>query len=165
MRRLLQGTLAALAVALAVGPAADGKGLQSRHLWATVNVCDTISHPNTIGIRGSMPGAANRKEQMFMRFRVQYFRIADQKWHNIRKGGDSGFIAVGPAKYKARQAGRLFVFAPPAGGSFQMRGRVSFEWRTGARVVHREALLTSAGHRSTAGSDPDGYSSNTCVIS
>lgn len=165
MRRRIQGTLLALALVLAASPAADGKaGLVSRHLWATVNVCDTIRHPDTIGIRGSMPGAANRKQQMFMRFRVQYFRASDQKWHNIRKGGDSGFIAVGPAKYKARQAGRLFVFAPPAGGSFQMRGKVYFEWRTGARVVHREALLTSAGHRSTAGSDPDGYSSDTCVI-
>jgi hypothetical protein len=165
MRRSLQGSLVALVLVLAASPAAGGKGLQSRHLWATVNVCDTISHPDTIGIRGSMPGAANPKEQMFMRFRVEYFRVADQKWHNLRKGGDSGLIAVGPAKYKARQAGRLFVFAPPAGGSFQMRGRVSFQWRTGKKIVHREVLLTTAGHRSTAGSDPQGYSSDTCVIS
>ena len=26
------------------------------HLWATVNVCDTRARPDTIGIRGSMPG-------------------------------------------------------------------------------------------------------------
>jgi hypothetical protein len=165
MHRPLYGAALVLALVLAAAPAAGAKGLQSRHLWATVNVCDTISHPDTIGIRASMPGAPNPKEQMFMRFRVQYFRVGDQKWHNIRNGGDSGFLAVGPAKYKARQAGRLFVFAPPAGGSFEMRGRVSFEWRTGAKVVHSEALLTTAGHRSTAGSDPDGYSSDTCVIS
>ena len=47
-----------------------------------------------------------------MRFRVQYFRPSDQLWHNIPKGGDSGFVTVGRAKFKARQAGRLFVFAP-----------------------------------------------------
>lgn len=99
-----------------------------------------------------------------MRFRVQYFNRTEQKWHNIRNGGDSGFVGVGPARYKARQAGRLFEFAPPAGSSFQLRAKVLFEWRLGSKVVHREALLSTAGHRSSAGSDPAGYSSDTCVI-
>jgi hypothetical protein len=155
----------ALGVALSLAPAASAAGLQSRHLWATINVCDTLKHPDTIGVRASMPGSPHPKEQMFMRFRVQYFRSSDQVWHNITKGGDSGFIPVGPAKYKARQAGRLFVFAPPAGGSFQLRGKVSFEWRRGKKVMRSASQLTTAGHRSTAGSDPAGYSSDTCVIS
>jgi hypothetical protein len=151
-------------VALALAAAAPGALGRSRHLWATVNVCDTIAHPDTIGIRGSMPGSPGPGEQMFMRFRVQYFRGSDQHWHNITHGADSGFVAVGSAHYKARQAGRLFVFAPPAGGSFELRGKVYFEWRQGAKVVDHAALLTTAGHRSTAGSDPPGYSSDTCVI-
>lgn len=150
-------------VAVTVAPVADARRT-SRHLWATVNVCDTISHPDTIGIRGSMPGSANPRQRMFMRFRVQYFDARRQMWHNVRSGGDSGYLPVGRARYKARQAGQLFVFAPPAGGSFQMRGKVYFQWRLRHRVVHRETLLTSAGHRSTAGSDPRGYSSDTCVI-
>jgi hypothetical protein len=166
MRRSLQGSSVALALVLAASPAAGGQEPQSRHLWATINVCDTIRYPDQIGIRASMPGAADPTEQMFMRFRVQYFRVGDQKWHNIPKGGDSGFKPVGPAKYKARQAGLVFRFAPPAGGSYRMRGRVSFQWRTKkGKVVHREAQLTTAGHRSTAGSDPEGYSSDECVIS
>lgn len=154
-----------LTALLAAAVPAHGAGVQSRHLWATVNVCDTLKHPNTIGVRASMPGAPNPQEQMFMRFRVQYFRSSDQLWHNIAKGGNSGFIDVGPAKYKARQAGRLFVFAPPAGGSFLLRGKVTFQWRRGGKVVRSAALVTTAGHRSTAGSDPEGYSSDTCVIS
>lgn len=166
MTRSRHAAALALTAALALAPAAGGAGVKSRHLWATVNVCDTIAHPDTIGVRASMPGSPDPKEQMFMRFRVQYFRSSDQLWHNIATGGDSGFIPVGPAKYKARQAGRLFVFAPPAGGSFQLRGKVTFQWRNkGGKVVRSAALPTSAGHRSTAGSDPDGYSSDTCVIS
>jgi hypothetical protein len=165
MRRLVPRALVTLALLSAAAPAAAEARRVSRHLWATINACDTISHPDTIGVRGSMPGSANADQQMFMRFRVQYFRASDQRWHNIDKGGDSGFVPVGPAKYKARQAGRLFVFAPPAGGSFQLRGKVSFEWRLDAKVVHRETLVTTAGHRSSAGSDPEGYSSDTCVIS
>lgn len=144
---------------------AGAQQVQSRHLWATINVCDTIKHPDTIGIRASMPGSPNSKERMFMRFRVQYFSRGDNLWHNITKGGNSGFIDVGPARFKARQAGRLFVFRPPAGASYQLRGKVTFQWRRGGKVARSAALLTTAGHRSTAGSDPEGYSSDTCVIS
>jgi hypothetical protein len=165
VRRVLHSLLIALALGLAVVPAAGAAGIRSPHLWATVNVCDTLRHPDTFGVRGSMPGSPHPGERMFMRFRVQYFRGSEQRWHNIVKGGDSGFISVGRARYKARQAGRLFVFAPPAGGSFQLRGKVSFQWRRNGRVVRSAARLTEAGHTSTAGSDPAGYSSDTCVIS
>lgn len=166
MRRLLVLPFAAVLAVVALVPGADGAGVRSRHLWATINVCDTLRHPDTIGIRASMPGSRfGRRERMLMRFRVQYFRSADQRWHNIRRGGDSGFVPVGTARYKARQAGRSFVFAPPAGGSFQLRGKVTFQWRRGGRVKRSAALVTTAGHNVTAGSDPAGYSSDTCVIS
>lgn len=166
MRRPWHTLLAAFAAVPAAAPAAEGASVRSPHLWATVNVCDTLRHPDTIGIRASMPGSSfGRREQMYMRFRVQYFRSSDQRWHNITKGGDSGFIGVGPAKYRARQAGRLFVFAPPAGGSFQLRGKVTFQWRRDGQVKRSAARVTTAGHTSTAGSDPAGYSSDTCVIS
>lgn len=165
LRRPLPALLAVLGVLLGLVPAAGAAGIKSRHLWATVNVCDTLAHPDTIGVRASMPGSPHPREQMFMRFRVQYFRSSDQLWHNITKGGNSGFISVGPAKYKARQAGRLFVFAPPAGGSFELRGKVTFQWRSKGKVIRSAALVTTAGHRSTAGTDPPGYSSDTCVIS
>jgi len=167
MRSTLLSLLLALGVAAGLASPAAGAGITSRHLWATINVCDTLKHSDAVGVRGSMPGSSNPKERMYMRFRVQYFRASDQLWHNITEGGDSGFVFVGLAKYKARQAGQLFTFAPPAGGSFQMRGKVTFQWRdrTGKKVLRSAARATTAGHRSTAGSDPDGYSSDTCVVS
>jgi hypothetical protein len=146
--------------------AASSKGHTIRDsplLWSTVNVCDTLTHPDTIGIRGSMPGSGRAGEVMYMRFQVQFFNAVSQQWHNIRKGGDSGFVKVGSAGFKARQAGRLFVFAPPAGGSWQLRGVVTFEWKVGREVVRRVREHTSAGHRA-AEADPAGYSSDTCVI-
>lgn len=166
MRRSFRTLLLGLAALLALAPAAGGAAIRSPQLWATVNVCDTIRHPDTIGIRASMPGSSfGAREQMYMRFQVQYFRASDNRWHNITNGGDSGFISVGPAKYRVRQAGRLFVFAPPAGGSFELRGRVLFQWRRGGRVKRHAVRLTTAGHTSTAGADPRGYSSDACVIS
>lgn len=149
---------------LGLAAPAGAQQIESRHLWATVNVCDTIKHPDTIGIRASMPGAPNGRERMFMRFRVQYFSRGDNLWHNISKGGNSGFLDVGRARFKARQAGRLFVFRPPTGASYQLRGKVTFQWRRRGKVVRSAALVTTAGHRSTVGSDPEGYSSDTCVI-
>jgi hypothetical protein len=158
--------IAAILVVLAVLPAAAGaRSADERALWATVNVCDTIAHPNVIGIRGSMPGADNTREQMYMRFRVQFFNARRQEWHNVAKNGDSGFIPVGPARYKARQAGQLFTFAPPTGATFKLRGKVIFQWRLKKKVIRSVTRLTTAGHHSNSGSDPEGYSSDTCLIS
>jgi hypothetical protein len=103
----------------------------SRYLWATVNVCDTERSPNTIGIRGSMPARRDERETMWMRFQVQYLSDVDDSWHYVTDGGDSGFVSVGSARYKARQSGRSFRIDPNNGRSVVVRGRVSFQWRRG----------------------------------
>jgi hypothetical protein len=164
------------ACALVVGTAAAQKGKVvtvdgSRHLWATVNVCDPADPrpadigPDTIGIRASMPGSRDGREVMYMRFRVQFFKDADQKWHNVVKGGDSGWQRVGLARYKARQSGRYFRFMPPTGSTMVMlRGKVGYEWRLKGEVTRKAVKLTSKGHKSSAGSFPAGYSEATCTI-
>ena len=152
-------------VALALLPAASGaRTADQRALWATVNVCDTLRYPNRIGIRGSMPGADNTRETMWMRFRVQFYDAGAAKWKFVKQNGDSGFIKVGRADVKARQAGILFEIPPPPGGSFQLRAKVAFQWRLKKKAVRTVTRLTTAGHHSNAGSDPKGYSSDTCVI-
>jgi len=138
---------------------------QSPLLWATINVCDTPSNPDTVGIRGSMPGSGIRGESMYMRFQVQYFSRSQQQWHNITQGADSGWVEVGAATYRSRQAGWSFRFSPPAAGTTELlRGAVTFEWRTGDKVVRRARKRTSAGHASAAGADPEGYSAATCEV-
>jgi hypothetical protein len=137
---------------------------QSKLLWATVNVCDTPAHPDTVGIRGSMPGSGVRAEQMFMRFQLQYYRASDNRWHNIGASGDSDFIAVGSGRYRARQTGRNFTVTPPASGSFILRGAVTFEWRKDGEVVRRARKRTRSGHPRTAGADPKGFSAATCQV-
>jgi len=143
----------------------------SRHLWATVNFCDPETPPegigpNTIGIRASMPGSRDGREIMYMRFRLQFFRDADSKWHNVTSGlSDSGWTRVGFARYKARQSGRYFRFMPPTGKpTVLLRGKVNYEWRLRGEVVRKAVKVTSKGHRSSAGSYPAGYSEATCTI-
>ncbi len=158
----------ALALALVVAPAAvagEPRTVEdSRHLWATVNVCDTERWPDTIGIRGSMPGSADGRETLWMRFHVQFRSATDGRWHDVPEGGDSGFVYVGPAGFAARQAGRSFRISPNSGERVLLRGKVTFEWRRGGEVVRRATRLTRRGHRSSAGADPPGYSASTCTI-
>jgi len=132
-------------------------------LWATVNVCDTSEHPNTIGIRASMPGTANGRETMFMRFQAQYLSGADDKWRNVPGEGDSGFLEVGRADPKARQKGR-YIKIQPKTNRVVLRGIVTFEWRLRGKVVRRAQRRTRTGHRSRAGADPPNYSAASCTI-
>lgn len=166
---LLRATLGAMALLMAAVPAgaaarqADAIS-HSKRLWATVNVCDTVGHPDSIGIRGSMPGDGQKGELMFMRFQVQLFDADDARWHTLA-GADSGFAKVGSAR-KARQSGNTFTITPPRAGAapYLLRGAVVFEWRDGDEVVRHLRRATTAEHPDTTGSDPAGFTSATCTI-
>lgn len=139
-RRLLLLCLPLLAAVLLADGARAAPLTASPLLWATVNVCDPPSQPDTVGVRGSMPGSGRASEQMFLRFELQYRRAADGRWVDV---GDSGFVDVGSGRYRARQTGRDFVVAPPASGSFTLRGLVTFEWRRQGKVVRRARRATA----------------------
>ena len=167
-RRATVLALACAAAALAAPAGAQEKGApsidKSPLLWATVNICDTEDHPDTVGIRGSMPGSGIVGEQMFMRFQVQYFDQVEKEWHNIGPSGDSGFVPVGAAKFKQRQSGRNFTVRAPRTGAFILRGAVTFEWRDGGEVVRRARKKTTSKHGPTAGADPAGFSVAKCSV-
>lgn len=133
--------------------------------WATVNVCDTIGHPDGIGIRGAMPGTGDRDDELFMRLQVQYLR-RDGTWRGLGRAADSGFVDVGSGAARVRQAGRTFTLSPPATGqpAFQLRGLVTFDWRRDGEVERRVRRATAAGHADAIGADPPGFSAATCSI-
>lgn len=184
--RLTLMTAAFLAALVAQGATAVGGGLapapggparaakarpratdlkRSKDLWATVNICDTARHPNTIGVRGSMPGLGNRRSRMAMRFRVQYKSRTDGKWKDTGgKTSDSGWIRVGSTIRLVSSYGRDFTFKPPTdGGSHLLRGVVSFRWKRQGRVVARARRVTRRGHRTGVG-DPKDYTAAQCEI-
>ena len=155
-----------LVCAAGLALAAPAGAVAARAPWATVNVCDTASNPDTVGIRGSMPGTGSATDEMFMRFQVQYQR-EDGSWRLLGPTGDSGFIDAGRARTRtARQAGQSFRLSPPrAGNVYTVRGLVTFEWRgKDGTVTRRTRKRTTAGHRSTAGADPAGFSAGECTV-
>jgi hypothetical protein len=137
--------------------------LASTQLWATIDVCNPPDQPDTVGIRGSMPGDGQAGQIMFMRFRLQYM-ASSKHWVDLTTEAGSGWVAVGHAK-ATRQAGRSFQLVPvPGKPAFMLRGVVSFQWRRGATVVSSVSRPTSGGRQSLAGADPAGFSSATCSI-
>jgi hypothetical protein len=136
---------------------------RSRLLWSTIDVCNAPDQPNTVGIRGSMPGDHQAHDKMYMRFRLQYMNAATKTWTDLSKASAS-YAAVGSGS-TARQAGRSFQLNPVAGQpAFTLRGVVNFQWRHGATVLAEASRATSAGRDSLAGSDPAGFSAASCLI-
>jgi hypothetical protein len=167
IRALAAAASAALLVALPAASSAAPRGGAARDAqpWATVNVCDTVGHPDGIGVRGSMPGTGDRRDELFMRIQIQ-FRGADGTWRGIGRAADSGFVDLGHGDARVRQAGRTFTLMPPDARqpAFVLRGLVTFEWRRDDTVVRRSRRLTGTGHPDTPGADPTDFSAATCSI-
>ena len=160
----LVAAISALAISQAVALGAAPKpNTGSVSLWATIDVCNSSAHPDTIGIRGSMPGTRDAHELMYMSFRVEY-RSAPGHWHYLGGAGQSGFVPVGNGASLARQAGQDFEVTPRASGSYLLRGVAVFEWRLHGRTVASAVRATRAGPIAAAGADPPGFSATTCRI-
>jgi hypothetical protein len=147
----------ALLVLAAFPAAAAAKDVEP---WATVNVCDTAKQPDAIGIRASMAGTP-RGARLMMRFRVQY-RDGAGDWIDV-EDADSGWRTVGIARGASVESGWSFTFARPA-KAVVLRGVVRFRWRRGNTLPRQAEVATEAGHRSSAGADPAGYSAATCTL-
>ena len=155
-------TLACAAALLAV--AAAPAGAAPKHLWATINVCDSPNHPDDVGIAARMPGSA-KGYRMYMRFYVQY--LDGDQWRFVKDGGKSPWVLAGSDKFSWIERGWTFSFAPPpAGQSYTLRGFVRYEWRKGkTKVVKRTHRYTTAGHPGTRDADPEDYSARKCKMS
>ena len=143
---------------------ASNRVLRASHeLWATIDVCNPMDQPNTVGIRGSMPGDGRAQDKMYMSFRLQIMSAAKQ-WVDLLAGASPNFVAVGSSA-TARQGGRSFQLVPVAGKpASQLRGVVDFQWRHGKTVLFKISRPSTAGHPALAGADPAGFSAAGCLI-
>jgi hypothetical protein len=138
---------------------------QSKDLWATVDICNTGSHPRVLGLRASIPGTGHRKQRLAIRFLAQ-FQQPDGQWINL-PGADSGFHDVGSAIFRARQSGWNFDFLGTQGGTHSvLRGLVDFQWRRrkNGPARYETYLSTTAGHPTGSQGDPPNYSAETCTM-
>jgi hypothetical protein len=137
--------------------------LRSTELWVTVDVCSPSDQPNTLGVRGSMPGDGHARDRMYMSFRVQYQDATSGRWIDLASSR-AAWVAVGGGG-SSRQDGSSFQITPAAGRpAFALRGVVDFQWRRGGTVLLSVSRASTAGHKSLAGADPADYSAATCSI-
>jgi hypothetical protein len=173
------GLLTLAAVTLAVAPT-DASGARTHHallssapskhalltshsLWATIDVCNPTDQPDTVGIRGSMPGDGRAHDRMYMSFRLQYLNSSNV-WVDLVSNAPRHYVSVGAAA-TARQGGRSFQLVPiPGKPAATLRGVVAFQWRRGTKVLLSTSRPTTSGHVSVAGADPAGFSAARCVI-
>ncbi len=137
----------------------------TKGLWASINKCDTSDFPDTVGVRGSMPGLGKRRTIASMRFKVQFKRPSDGAWLDAGPDARSGWKRLGAVTGAVLESGQDFTFEPPASGSHVLRGVVDYRWSRKGTVVRERTRITAAGHRSSAGADPGSFSAATCVIS
>jgi hypothetical protein len=155
-------SMASTSRATTTSPATTTPPAVASELWATVDACNTPKHPDTIGIRGSMPGDGHAHDLMYVRFLVQSLDATTNKWADIGRSADSGFVRIGSGAV-TRQAGRTFEFKPTT-TSYTLRGLVEFQWHRGEHTVRTTTRTTSGGHTSLAGAEPKGFSAATCVL-
>ena len=148
---------AARAVLLAAGASPRAR---DPTLWATVNVCDTAKQPDTIGIRASMPGTP-KGARLAMRFRVQYQGRRTTAGATSRAPTRAG--AARRAQGRAARVGLELQVRAPA-RPVTLRGVVQLPLAQGDALPAPAEVATEAGHRSSAGADPAGYSAATCAL-
>lgn len=164
MRRVAALAALAAAAVLAAGASA-GKPRGAKHVWATVNICDTQRHPNTIGVRVGM-GATSRRDVLYVRIRIQFLPRGSSVWRDLSQGGDSGWMRLGKGAFVERQGGVRFMFQQPqAGQRFVLRGRVAYQWRHGKTAVARARRVTEAGLPRADQGDPRHFSAASCTVS
>jgi hypothetical protein len=128
----------------------------SKLLWATVNICNTTRHPDTIGIRGETPSLPFATT-MSMRIQVDYWNgskfVPDP--HAVKR------VELGDPVNQVLQNGANFTFTPPV----ILSGTIEFQWKLAGKVIGTATRLTGHGYKHVADGDPAGYSTATCRMS
>ena len=144
LRRGLVLALTASALLPAGAGAARREAPVHQTPWATVNQCDTLAKPGTVGVRVSVPDDEGAPAQ-WVRIRLQWFDSPVRAWRSL-SSADAGWTRLGVGS-RSVQGGTTFTFALPAPGMrLVLRGTVEVEWRKGDTVVDSARLRTTAGH-------------------
>jgi hypothetical protein len=135
--------------------AALTKAERSNGLWATINVCSSPKHPNTIGVRGQMP-ALGFPATLQMVVRLGYYSVQTATFTPVP--GPATTLDVGAATIGFHQDGVTFTIKPPA----TLDATVKFIWRSGRKVLGSTTRSTVNNRQGVQQADPPGYSSAVC---
>ena len=118
--------------------------LTSRELWATIDVCNPADQPNTVGIRGSMPGDGASPRHDVHELSPAVPERAGKQWVGPRPAARARVRRRRRRRAPRARAGASFTLVPAAGKpAVELRGVVDFQWRTGRDRI----VLVTTAHR------------------
>jgi hypothetical protein len=175
---LVLGALAALAIPAAGAPAPSAavtratvnpspariraavtKAERSHSLWATVNICNSRSDRNALGIRGQMP-ALGFPAWLSMEVKLFYYVRSQKRFAPVPTRGTK-LVRLGRTSSGLQQSGALFQFSPHQP---TLKATVTFIWRRSGQLLGRTTRSTTGGHRNADFASPPHYSAATCTI-
>ncbi len=130
----------------------------AKTLWATLNICDTRSHPNVLGVRGEMP-SLGFASWMSMEIHLDYYNPTTKTF--VADPGTAKTIRLGRSAHGLQQGGATYTFRGPTP---ILHASVSFIWRRSGRTLGTTDMVTTVGHPSADFGSPPKFSAATCQI-
>ncbi|HEY2439991.1 MAG TPA: hypothetical protein VGI07_07175 [Solirubrobacteraceae bacterium] len=175
MRAALATTVLATALAVGIALPAWGKA-PSQHqiaqavsaaersplLWATINICNSRTHRDKIGVRGQMP-SLGFSATMQMTFKLNSWSASAKQFQPINSPNAVDTIAVGTHSRTLEQEGTIFPFQTGTTGLWN--ATVVFIWKRNGKIIGQTQRRTTGGHRDAYYGSPPHYSAPQCRIS
>jgi hypothetical protein len=160
-------TLAAAAPAAAKPPTrrqvaqAVAAAEKSSSLWATINICNSHTHRDQIGVRGQMP-SLGLSATMSMTITLNAWSSTDKKFEPINSPNAVARIPLGSHSRGLEQGGTVFPFQ--SGETGLWNASIVFTWKRQGKVVGQTKRRTTAGHHTADFGSPPRYSAKQCSI-
>jgi hypothetical protein len=150
----------AVAVSAAKLAAAVRQAERSPSLWATINICDSHTYPDTVGVRGQMP-TLGVPASLSMVVQVDYWATGKRRFVPIQSKTATMALSLGRASSGLQQDGAVFPFKAQRA---LFSATVTFTWSRGGKVIGQTERRTTAGHHDADFGSPPRYSAAQCRI-
>lgn len=134
---------------------------KSPALWATINICNSRTHRNQVGVRGQMPSLGFSTE-MSMTITLNAWSSTQQKFIAIHSPNAVDTIKLGSHINGLEQAGTIYPFQKGETGLWN--ATIVFTWKRHGKVVGTTHRRTTAGHHTADFGSPPRYSAKQCRI-
>jgi len=161
-------TLAAAAPAAAKPPTARqvakavAAAEKSSSLWATINICNSRTHRDDIGVRGQMP-SLGFSSTMSMTITLNAWSSTDKRFEPIDSNNAVAKVKLGSFSRGLEQGGTVYPFQK--GETGRWNATIVFTWMRQGKMIGQTHRRTTAGHHTADYGSPPRYSAKQCSIS
>jgi hypothetical protein len=135
---------------------------KSSSLWATINICNSRTHRDEIGVRGQMP-SLGFSSTMSMTITLNAWSASEKKFVAINSPNAVDTVKLGSHSRGLEQGGTIFPFQKGEKGLWN--ATIVFTWTRQGKVVGTTQRRTTAGHHTADFGSPPRYSAKQCSIS